>query len=419
MADAGADECVAPTGTGVTHSAFITTNETWKAADGVHKVTTSLKIAKGATLTVEPCVVVALSKGVTLTIEGNLSAQGTATKPIVFAATDAANAFGSLSVWAPGTLSLAYATISYGGADTANHFGVIDARGDQLLKAQEILRVDHVTVSGATAYGVSLRAGAAFVAGSTALTIKGAAVAPLRVLPRLVSNLPDGNYTGNAADEIVVETEAYGDVTLEDVTFHDRGVPYRIGGPVSLGTLQVGPATPPVTLTLEPGVTFRFKKGSASALRIDKGSMGVAAKAALVAVGTASKPITFTSAQTVPAPGDWLGIDFGNVPLAANQLEHVQILYAGAASGANGFHCQPNGNFSANEDAALSVYGVPPLPFLKNSHIAHSAALGVNLAYSGAFVDFVPTNTFDMLGSCKTSYPRNANGSCPGSVPCP
>lgn len=54
------------------------------------------------------------------------------------------------------------------------------------------------------------------------------------------------------------------------------------------------------TLTIEAGATIKFKKGK-TALVITRG-------AKIVAVGTESKPIVFTSAEATPARGDWGGI---------------------------------------------------------------------------------------------------------------
>jgi hypothetical protein len=289
-----------------------------------------------------------------------------------------------------------------------------------LLAAQPILKVNNVAVTGAVAYGVSLRGGAAFTADSVGLSVSGAAKGPVRLLPRLLSNLPTGTYTGNTVNAVVVETEAYGDVTLENVTVHDRGVPYLVGGDLSSGTFNVGTGSVPVKLTIEPGVVMKFKKNPAAGLIIDSGSNSRTANGTLVAVGTAAKPIVFTSAEANQAAGDWLGLSFGNKPTAANQLEFIEVRYAGGPSFANSFHCQPNGAFSANEDAAITLYGEPASAFLKNSTLANSAGLGVDLAYSGGFVDFVPTNTFTALVTCKVSYPRApVTGACPATVPCP
>jgi hypothetical protein len=352
-----------------------------------------------------------------LHVEGELVAEGTATKPITFKAAQS-GAWAGLTVWAPGKASLAYATVANAGSDTTNSYGAIEARGDQLLPVQPLLKVNNVAVTDSVGFGVSLRSGAGFTADSAALTVTRSGKGPVRILPRLLTHLPSGTYTGNALDAVVVETEAYGDVTLEDVTVRDRGVPYVIGGDLTFGTFNVGTGTTAVKLTIEPGVVMKFKKNQAAGLIIDKGSMARAANGTLSAVGTAAKPIVFTSAATPPAAGDWLGLVFGNLP-GANQLEFAEVRYAGAPSGANSFHCQPNGQFSANEDAAISLYGQPPGAFVKNTTIADISGVGINLAYYGTVVDMLPTNTFINVAGCKLSTPRTAAGPCPGTVNCP
>lgn len=409
--------CEDPTGPGVEHSDTITADETWRAADNPHIVTFGIEVAAGATLTVEPCAIVRVRAGYTIGVEGNLVAEGLADRPIQFIADDAAEPWGSLQVLAPGTIRLAYTSVDDAGADTTNAYGAIEARGDQLLPAQEVLSVDHVTVRRSANFGVSLRAGAAFSADARDLTVTGSAQAAMRILPRLATNIPTGTYTGNAKDAIVVETESYGDVSLEDVTFHDRGVPYQIGGDTTAGDMVVGTGDHVVTLTLEPGVTMEFI--AAAVLEIDKGSRGEPATGRLVATGTSDAPIVLTSAEATPAAGDWRGVVFANLPDPGNQMDWVTIQYAGGPSFANSFHCQPDGSLSGDEDAALAVYGQTDA-FLTNSTIADSAGLGIDLAYTGAFVDFLPTNTFTNIATCKTSYPREApDGGCPASVPCP
>lgn len=411
--------CPAATGSGTTHSGFITANETWAASGNPHLVTADVRVNAGVRLTIEPCAEVRLSGGAHLSVEGTAIAEGTAQKPIRIEAAQASAPFGAIQVWAPGTLSLAYATVKGGGSDTTNSYGAIEARGDQLLPAQKVLKVNNVAVAGAVQYGVSLRAGAAFTDDSAGLTISGSGKAPVRALPRLLTNLPSGTYTGNALDAIVVETESYGDVSLEDVTIKDRGVPYHLGGDFSLGGFNVGWGTAPVRLTIEPGVVLKFKKQQGAGLHVDRGSQATPANGTLVAVGTAAKPIVFTSQAAAPAAGDWAGLTFGKQPQAANQLAYVEIRYAGGPSGANSFHCQPGGGFSTDEDAAIAIYGQPPSAFVTNSTFADSAGAGVNLAYSGSPVDFLPTNTFTNLADCKVTTPRQSGGACPATVSCP
>ncbi|HSQ64272.1 MAG TPA: hypothetical protein VLM85_13690 [Polyangiaceae bacterium] len=417
--DAGADApvstCAAPAGPGTQHKDAIAADETWKAADGPHIVTFDINVNAGATLTIEPCAEVRIQNGYSIVVEGNLVAEGTATSPIKIGADDPSTPWGDLQVFAPGTMKLAYATVSDGGGQTVNAYGVIEARGDQLQPAQQVLKVDHVTVSNSASYGVSLRAGGAFTVDSQALTIAGSKKAPMRILPRLASNIPSGTYTGNADDAIVVETESYGEVNYEDVTFHDRGVPYRIGGDTTFGDLKVGPNH--FTLTLEAGVKLAFKQNGVLGAVEGSSSTGV-----IVANGTASQPVVFTSAAPAPAAGDWVGIQFGKVVDPGFKLDHVEIRYAGGASQSSGHHCQPNptvsGQQSLNDDSALAIYHAPASQYLTNSLIADSAADGVDNAYTGTYFDFKPTNTFTNVAGCQVTYPLPTTGLCP-NMGCP
>lgn len=412
LPDASVATCPTLTGAGTSHEGILSASETWTAAASPHLVTFDLSVPSGATLTIEPCAVVQVKPGYSIVVEGHLVAEGTATQPIDFGPSDATHPWGYLQVFVPGTVTLAYATLHGGGGQTVNSEGMLEARGDQSLVAQEILKVDHVTVSGSRTYGVSLRGSGAFTHDSQALTVTGSAKEALRILPRLATNIPTGTYTGNAVDAIMVETEAYGDVNLEDVTFHDRGVPYHVGGPTTFGQLNVGPNH--YALTFEAGVKLAFSSSGWLATKSSSGSTG-----ALVAHGTAAKPVVFTSSAAAPVAGSWRGLVLGSVPDSRNLLDHVEIRYAGAASQASGAHCEPVKGYYVSEDAALAIFHQPAGELLTNSLIADSAALGVDLAYYGAPVDFLTGNQFTNVASCKVSTPRQPDGSCPTTVSCP
>jgi len=65
----------------------IETDTTWTPADGPYRITRSVEIEPGATLTVEPGTDVQLAEGVTLTVSGSLRADGTAARPVTIGRT--------------------------------------------------------------------------------------------------------------------------------------------------------------------------------------------------------------------------------------------------------------------------------------------------------------------------------------------
>lgn len=79
-----------------------------------------------------------------------------------------------------------------------------------------------------------------------------------------------------------------------------------------------------VTLTIEPGTTVRFEhtKPTPGANLLIKG--------VLMAVGTADKPIRFTSDAPQPEHGDWLGINL-NPGSARSVMDHCIVEYGSAA----------------------------------------------------------------------------------------
>ena len=413
--DAGG--CPAATGTGTSHTTDVGVDTTWTAADSPHVITGGIKVAATARLSIEPCATVKLDDNAHLEVDGKLVAEGTAASPIMFVAKDSTKPWGYLQVVAPGTISLANATLMGGGNDPMV-YGTLEATGVATMAAQPVLKVVNVTVVNSAAYGVSLRSGGAFTADSSGLEIRGSGKATMRINPRLATNIPMGNYINNGLDEIVVETEPMGDVTLEDVTFHNLGVPYQIGGEQTVGTMVVGGGATKATLTLEAGVTLKFLKANNAGLQIDKGTAATAATGVLVAQGSAAKPVVFTSAALTPAKGDWVGLSFGNKPDTNDKLDHVEVHYAGGASHQMGFHCTSAGP-STNEDAAITFYGPPPATAVTNSTITDSAGAGINLAYSGAAVDLSTGNTFTAITSCNVTTPKDANGMCSGAPACP
>jgi hypothetical protein len=421
-----ANECVPPTKGPTLHTGGSTSdpeNDVWTADTSPHILQYDTTIYKN--VTVEPCAEVLIADNKSLTVRGKLVAEGTATKRIHIGAQDKTKPFRTIStVGSPlPTIRLAYATLDGGGKpgnSPVYAFGLLDLQADILKPTHETLFVDHVDIDGSLSNGINLRDNAGFAAGSNTLVIKGSAGHPLGIFARSVSGIPTGTYTGNAKDQILLPVTSNNETINENATLHDRGVPYLVGHATSAGDLRVDTAggQPPVTLTIEPGVTMRFKKNGI--FHIAVASSANPARGSLVAVGTAAKPIVFTSDEAAPAAGDWIGLRFGEIPTATNKLDFVRVEYAGRVSTSGSGSCN-DGNADLMNDGAIRITGAPPSQFITNTTIVGSTTNGIDRGWrsDNAIIDFVPTNTFTNVMFCKETYPPTAANVCPVTVPCP
>lgn len=416
-----ASECVPPTKGPTMHGGGSTSlpDEVWTADGSPHILPFDTTIYKK--VTVEPCAEVLIADGKTLTVRGSLVAEGTASKRIHIGGKDAGKPFRTIGTVGAGPTSirLAYVTIDGGGSltNTAIYLtGVLTPQGSSATVTQETLFVDNVTIQGSPTSGIVLSDGAGFAQGSKDLVVKGVASHPIVITPRSVGNVPVGTYTGNGKDQILLS----GSSTIsETTTLRERGVPYLYGHAQSDGDLRIdvpGGATP-VTLTIEPGVTMRFKKGGVFRTAVASGT--APARASLVAVGTAAKPIVFTSDEAAPAAGDWLGLRFGEIPTATSKLDYVRVEYAGGASSSGSGSC-PYTPVVGNNEGAIRITGRPPSQFITNTTIVDSLLHGIDRGWRSddPEIDFLPTNTFTRVGACRQTVARTGAGVCPDPVPC-
>ena len=428
--DAGADvdppvtsTCVPPTSGPTMHqsgSSADPDNAVWTADGSPHILPYDTTIDK--TVTIEPCAEVLLAAGRQITVRGSLIAEGTATQRIHIGAKDAGQTWANIRTLSPATVRLAYATLDGGGlvGNTQLYYtGVLHISGDGQKPVQETLFVDHVTIDGSGSSGVVLDGNAGFASGSNALVIKGAASFPMSIWARAVGGIPAGSYTGNAKDEILLPTTSGNETIDETTTLHERGVPYLVGHDSSDGSMRVDvPASKaPVTLTIEPDVKVRFKKGGSLHIAFFSGTD--AARGSLVAVGSAGHHILFASDEASPAPGDWLGLSFGDVPTATNRVDYLDIENAGGTSSSGSGSCPDNAE--VNNDGAIRIKGPPPSQFITNTTIKGSTTNGIDRGWRSdqALIDFLPTNTLTNVALCLETYPPTYNNVCPDPVPCP
>ena len=407
--------CGIANGTVTTHSANVTADETW-AGDGVtHLVPNSFTISGSAVLTIQPCAIVALGQGVSINVGGTarLVAAGTgSTRFVTFRRNNASQAWGTLrGASTTSLIDLTWTTLNGGGNFGGMSDPTIGIIGNGYgSPTVAVLRTNNVTIQASQGVGVYMDANAAFTNDSQGLQITGSGGRPFNTTMMSLGSIPAGTYTGNAPDEILIfgpNANVFADMTVED-----RGLPVRI----AYGTMSIAPAVgaaAAVTLTLKPGVVFKFPKiGSppAPGARVTFGTNGNPPNnlvGVLNAVGTAAKPIVFTSGEANPAPGDWVGLWLNTA--TGSRLDYVEINYAGAASGLVSNNCRLA---STPDNAALlvgdfSTQYVPPSNLITNSKIMNSAGYGINAMWqAGIFnsVDLTATNVFQSNARCKQTY---------------
>jgi hypothetical protein len=415
-------DCPTPTGGPTMHAGDVKGVETWTAAASPHIIGTSVWVRDGAKLTIEPCASVLLAQDQNLSVAypstpntGTLIAEGSPTHPIRFAGQNGAR-WADLIVHAPGTARLKYVTLEGGGGNVGNGTGgaTILVSGDGVLPADPTILLDHVTIKGSATGGLWMRSGATFLPGSTDLVVTQSGSTdypyPVQLEEHSIDGLPTGSYTGNKIDEMLLRTFGTGVAgggLIVNATLHDRGVPYHVEG-----NFSIGGGTTRATLTVEPGVTMKFEPQAQ--LRIQAFTGTDPANAAIVAVGTAAKPIVFTSAAPAPKAGDWNGLWFGGALEPTNRLDYVHIEYAGYDCLCSFNSCSDITTYSG---AVILTNPPPNGAFITNSTFKAIAGHGVTEGFEGSLVNFRPTNTFD-VSKCVQTLPKVVSPqSCPNPLP--
>jgi hypothetical protein len=421
--DTTPNACPTPAGGPTLHANSVLSNETWTANASPHILTNNVLVPAGITLTVAPCADVRVRPGFDLTVQGTLVARGTPLQRIVLQRDNPALPWDSIWIKSPGFADLAFLDVTGGGAAGAS----VLAEGVDTLPAAQPLLADHLKVDGSASLGIRLFRHAAFDAGSRDIVVSGSGATdatapfPVRLSLNTVDSLPVGRYTGNASDLIQVIGELQSTVVVDD-SFHERGVPYQIGGPPgSFGLIIVNGDPALATLTIDPGVEIRFYSaggGNFGGLFVGTNGSPVAT-GRLVAAGTAAAPILFTGAGSAPMAGDWEGITFFGALASGNLLDHVRIDAAGAHGGDQGFGCPP-ASAGNQTDGALKIFSQPSGQFLTNSTISRSSLHGVFRAWTGAQVDFMAGNTFVDVAFCNQVLPKPPPPAvCPTNPECP
>ena len=372
-----------------------------------------------ATLTIDPGVTMRWAAGTRLLIasgsqQGELKALGTAGQPILFttdAAVPAAGQWQGIHLDNGTTFDSAieFATVEYaGGSSTAGiwlnradppirnatirfsgFYGLAAIESSPVLEnltinttasngiiiqgnsAERTPTITGCVITAPTGYGIlSQGTVTATIMGSTvanSISFESAAGSP--IVQNNILNNYDAFPVRIGADSIVTLTgntfnntgantriEILGETLAVDTTWPNPGMPYSV---VSGFVTVAKNATSAATLTLTPGTTLKF--GTGTRLQIGNSSnMG-----ALVAVGTTGQPITFTSNNAVPAPGQWRGIFFDSGTVDATSIVQNCIVEFGGQS--------DNGNIIMSSAS----------PTIRNNIIRRSSQYGLVYNSSG------------------------------------
>jgi hypothetical protein len=277
-----------------------------------YRISSSVTVSEGVTLKIEPGTKIKFTSGYDkkMLINGSLDAQGTTTDTIRIMSDVATPSAGQWSQIVFGDYSTAnvldYTLVEYGGrCGTSSDCPMILTSTDDLL-------IDHSTIRRSMGDAIRLDDASPTIQNTTiqdnddaALYLDGAACAP--VLSALT-------VTGNGFDGIVIK----GGIYTTDYAWGDAGIStYRIQEESI--TVNQG-----ATLTISPGTIIKFE-GIAPNLIVN---------GTLLAQGTPTDTIRFTSNATSPSPGNWGYIKF-NPSSTNNILEYTTVAYGGKFVNAN------------------------------------------------------------------------------------
>lgn len=295
----------------------VTKDTTLTKACSPYTIKSTINVEGNATLTIQPGVVLKFETNATVWIGhnsvGRLVAQGTAADMIVFtsaAATPAAGDWEGLHFWAN---AMTGNTLGYVMLDNCGKGGVACILGEGGVKAAAVT-VDHAIIDHVGTGANGIDESSAFAITNTTFktgAIKAGSYA-ISVDADSMGAVGAGNVFGGAPIEI-----AGGTVTT-NATWLNQVTPLV----VTRSFIVEAPASP--ILTLSPGTVLQFA---------DQTYMWVGHNAAgqLVAEGTATAPITFTSKNATPGAGDWDGIHLWASTANGTKLAYVKLEYCGGA----------------------------------------------------------------------------------------
>jgi parallel beta-helix repeat protein len=332
---------------------FEHTSETWLLQTAPYTIdgTLYIKHDNGAELIIDAGNTIQFTEGGKIEVGynayGTLKANGTEELPILFTSTATQKQpgqwdyidFGPSST---NTSILNHCIIEAGGG-YASYYGTV------ILEECNI-NITNTEIRMSEAYGISLHTDAYFTT-FTGNYIHDCNSYEIYIQGNSVHTIGEANEWDENGMGIKVDGDYYDQL---DETWLAQSTAYVIDG-----NIYVGSASGSI-LRIEAGATLKFTEGHYI-------EVGASDYGSLVAVGTASEPITFTTSAPVGTeqPGQWDGIFFGDNTMNGAILDYCTISYGGGYSAYSN-----NGNINLNS--------VPSgLPTISNCTISYSEGYGI------------------------------------------
>jgi parallel beta-helix repeat protein len=325
------------------HSGSITSDETWTPAGNPHIINGLTGVTNGATLTIEPGVEVRFNENATnpsLIIghageddpSGRLIAQGTESQKIIFTSNAASPQPGDWShilFWASASDDsiIEHAVLEYGGSH-----GMIDIDSSNPTIRNCIIRYGSL--------GIYSYHSTSEISGCRFEENEGYGINIIQSSPVLDANefINNGSYpiaitigTGGRPEPVIYGTNTFSGNNPDQIYFDVYHISYNttlryLGIPYFFTGLTV--VNNGATLTIEPGVEVRFNQDATNPRLVIGQSGGTGGK--LIAQGTPSQKITFTSNAASPQPGDWAAINFNESASDDSIIEYAILEYGGS-----------------------------------------------------------------------------------------
>ncbi|MCF7793813.1 MAG: right-handed parallel beta-helix repeat-containing protein [Candidatus Cloacimonetes bacterium] len=254
---------------------------------------------------------------------------------------------------------------------------------------------------------------------------------PIYCYANQIGNITSNSYSNNGEQKIKV----YGTTISEDATWEDPGIPYSVNSSAHIYVQGTDGADNVTTLTIEPGTEIQF---DSVYLYIGHDSSS-AYPGKLIANGTETNPITFTSNEPSPSAGDWYGIYFADYADDNSELSYCTIKYGGITASydniylngcsptisnceisyadGNGIYCNNSNpqisNCNIHDNSSIGIYCNDSSPDITNCTLSSHGTFGIQLATKSSLAT-ITGNSINSSGNapikCYARHIENLSG---------